>query len=140
VDDKSIVTLGTEYGKGLQLVNILRDYPQDVQAGRSYLPITGALSEDIKVAEPLFQEWRDIARRYLESGAQYVQAIRPMRVRFACALPVLIGIETLGKMKTVPPFGQKVKVTRARVYWLMLLSLLIAAVPGCANLLMRAKP
>ena len=140
VGDKSIVTLGTEFGKGLQLVNILRDYPQDVQAGRSYLPITGVLSEDIKVAEPLFQEWRDVARRYLESGAQYVQAIRPIRVRFACALPVLIGIETLGKMKTVPPAGQKIKVTRGRVYWLMLLSLLIAAVPGCDRVLMRAKP
>ena len=139
VDDKKIVTLGTEYGKGLQLVNVLRDYPQDVRLGRSYLPVTGPLSEDIKVAEPLFQEWRGVARRYLESGAQYVQAIRPIRVRFACALPVLIGIETLGKMKTVPPFGQKIKVSRGRVYWLMLLSLLIAAVPGCDRLVLRSK-
>ena len=139
VDDKKIIALGTEYGKGLQLVNVLRDYPQDVQLGRSYLPVTGALSEDIKMTEPLFQEWRDVARRYLESGAQYVQAIRPIRVRFACALPVLIGIETLGKMKTVPPFGQKIKVSRGRVYWLMLLSLLIAAVPGCDKVFMRAR-
>jgi farnesyl-diphosphate farnesyltransferase len=131
--------LGTEYGKGLQLVNVLRDYPQDVQLGRSYLPVTGALTEDIKMTEPLFQEWRDVARRYLESGAQYVQAIRPIRVRFACALPVLIGIETLGKMKTVPPFGQKIKVSRGRVYWLMLLSLLIAAVPGCDKVFMSAR-
>jgi len=139
VEDKKIVTLGTEYGKGLQLVNVLRDYPQDVRLGRSYLPVTGALSEDIKVAEPLFQEWRGVARRHLESGAQYVQAIRPIRVRFACALPVLIGIETLGKMKTVPPFGQKIKVSRGRVYWLMLLSLLIAAVPGCDRLVLSSK-
>ena len=139
IDGKKIVTLGTEYGKGLQLVNVLRDYPQDVRLGRSYLPVTSALSEDIKLAEPLFQEWRGVARRYLESGAQYVQAIRPIRVRFACALPVLIGIETLGKMKTVPPFGQKIKVTRGQVYWLMLLSLLIAAVPGCDKVLMRQQ-
>jgi farnesyl-diphosphate farnesyltransferase len=139
VDDKKIVTLGIEFGKGLQLVNILRDYPQDVQLGRSYLPVTGALSENIRVAEPLFQEWRSVARRYLESGVQYVQAIRPIRVRFACALPILIGIETLGKMKTVPPFGQKIKVTRGRVYWLMLLSLIIAAVPGSDEILMRQE-
>jgi farnesyl-diphosphate farnesyltransferase len=115
VDDKKIVTLGVEYGKGLQLVNVLRDYPQDVRLGRSYLPVTEALSEDIEVAEPLFQEWRGVAQRYLESGAQYVQAIRPIRVRFACALPVLIGIETLGKMKTLPASGQKIKVSRGRV-------------------------
>jgi farnesyl-diphosphate farnesyltransferase len=139
VEDKKIVTLGTEYGKGLQLVNVLRDYPQDVRLGRSYLPVTGALSDDVKVAEPLFQEWHGVARRHLESGAQYVQAIRPIRVRFACALPVLIGIETLGKMKTVPPFGQKIKVSRGRVYWLMLLSLLIAAVPGCDKLILGSK-
>jgi farnesyl-diphosphate farnesyltransferase len=139
VDDRKIVTLGTEYGKGLQLVNVLRDYPQDVRLGRSYLPVTGALSKDIKVAEPLFQEWRGVARRHLESGAQYVRAIRPIRVRFACALPVLIGIETLGKMKTVPPFGQKIKVSRGRVYWFMLLSLLIAAVPGCDRLVLGSK-
>jgi farnesyl-diphosphate farnesyltransferase len=88
----------------------------------------------------LFQEWRGVARRHLESGAQYVQAIRPIRVRFACALPVLIGIETLSKMKTVPPFGRKIKVSRGRVYWLMLLSLLIAVVPGCDKIMMRQRP
>src|ERR1700722_7188340 len=138
VDDEKIILLGTEYGKGLQLVNILRDYPQDLRLGRSYLPVTGALSEDAKVVEPMFQEWRVVAQRYLESGAQYVRTIRPIRVRFACALPVLIGVETLGKMKVVPRLGETVKVSRARLYWLMLMSLLIAAVPGCDRILMRA--
>jgi hypothetical protein len=42
-------------------------------------------------------------------------------------------------MKTVPPFGQKIKVSRGRVYWLMLLSLLIAAVPGCDKVFMSAR-
>jgi farnesyl-diphosphate farnesyltransferase len=137
VNDQEIVRLGIEYGKGLQLVNILRDYPQDVRLGRSYLPVTGALSGDLKVAEPLFQEWRAIAQRYLESGANYVRSIRPIKVRFACALPVLIGIDTIDKMKTVPPLGQKVKVSRGRVYWLMFLSLVIAAIPSADRLLMR---
>jgi farnesyl-diphosphate farnesyltransferase len=139
VNDQEIVRLGIEYGKGLQLVNILRDYPQDVRLGRSYLPVTGALSGDLKVAEPLFQEWRTIAQRYLEAGANCVRSIRPIKVRFACALPVLIGIDTLDKMKTVPPLGQKVKVSRGRVYWLMFLSLVIAAIPGADQLLMRPR-
>ena len=138
-NDQEIIKLGVEYGKGLQLVNILRDYPHDVQLGRSYLPVAGALSTDLKVAEPLFQEWRAIAQRYLESGAKYVRSIRPIRVRFACALPVLIGIETLDKMKIVPPLGQKVKVSRLRVYWLMLLSLAIAAIPGADRFFMRPQ-
>jgi farnesyl-diphosphate farnesyltransferase len=139
VGGEKIISLGTEYGKGLQLVNVLRDYPEDVRLGRSYLPVTGALSEDPRLAEPLFQEWRAKAQRYLDSGAQYVRAIRPIRVRFACALPVLIGIETLTKMKTVPRSGQKTKVSRGRVYWLMLLSLLIAAVPGCDRVILGSK-
>ena len=139
VDDQEIITLGIEYGKGLQLVNILRDYPHDMQLGRSYLPVAGALSTDLKVAESLFREWRAIARRYLESGAKYVRSIRPIRVRFACALPVLIGIDTLDKMKSVSPLGQKMKVSRGRVYWLMLLSMAIAAIPGVDRLFMRPR-
>jgi farnesyl-diphosphate farnesyltransferase len=139
VDGQEIITLGIEYGKGLQLVNILRDYPHDVQLGRSYLPVAGALSTDLNVANPLFQEWRTIAKRYLESGAKYVRLIRPIRVRFACALPVLIGIDTLDRMKSVPPLGQKIKVSRGRVYWLMLLSMAIAAIPGADRFLMRPR-
>jgi farnesyl-diphosphate farnesyltransferase len=137
--EQEIVTLGIEYGKGLQLVNILRDAPQDLQLGRSYLPVTGALASDLKAVEPLFQQWLTVARRYLESGATYVRSIRPVRVRFACALPILIGLETLDKMKTAPPAGQKVKVTRGRVYQLMLLSAVIAAVPGADQLFMRPR-
>jgi farnesyl-diphosphate farnesyltransferase len=151
--ESEIIKLGIEYGKGLQLVNILRDYPQDVQLGRSYLPVPGDMSTDPsvpgvdgdvgvptpKVAEPLFQEWREKAQHYLHSGTQYVRSIRPIRVRFACALPVLIGIETLDKMKTLPPQDQKIKVSRGRVYWLMLVSLLIAIVPGCDQIFMRSR-
>jgi farnesyl-diphosphate farnesyltransferase len=136
---EKIILLGTQYGKGLQLVNILRDYPQDLRLGRSYLPVKGALSEDPNLVGPIFQEWRSVAQRYLESGAQYVRAIRPIRVRFACALPVLIGIETLGKMRNIPSPERKIKVSRGRVYWLMLLSLLIAAVPGCDKVVLGSK-
>jgi farnesyl-diphosphate farnesyltransferase len=136
---EKIILLGTQYGKGLQLVNILRDYPQDLRLGRSYLPVKDALSEDPNLVGLIFQEWRSVAQRYLESGAQYVRAIRPIRVRFACALPVLIGIETLGKMRNIPSPERKIKVSRGRVYWLMLRSLLIAAVPGCDKVVLGSK-
>jgi farnesyl-diphosphate farnesyltransferase len=140
LDSQKILALGIEYGKGLQLVNILRDFPQDLQLGRSYLPVAGAISTDPKTVDPLFQHWRLVALRYLESGAQYVRSIRPTRVRFACALPVLIGIETLDKMRTAPLAGQKIKVSRNRVYQLMLRSLLIAIIPGVDQLSRRPRP
>ncbi len=43
--------LGTEFGKGLQLVNILRDFPTDIANGRSYLPVDDAhrLKENVGI-------------------------------------------------------------------------------------------
>ena len=38
--EAELLGLGRDFGKGLQLINILRDYPVDLQAGRSYLPIS----------------------------------------------------------------------------------------------------
>ena len=35
-----MVPIGIRYGKGLQLVNILRDLPQDLQKGRCYVPLS----------------------------------------------------------------------------------------------------
>jgi farnesyl-diphosphate farnesyltransferase len=136
-----IVSSGIEYGKGLQLVNVLRDFPNDVQSGRSYLPVTdlGGLSKDLKAAQPLFTEWRSVAAAYLDSGARYVQAIRPARVKFACALPILIGRETLKKLGTVPSAGKKVKVSRSGVYWFLILSLIIASVPGADKVLLPLR-
>jgi farnesyl-diphosphate farnesyltransferase len=138
VTGSEIVSLGIEYGKGLQLVNVLRDFPDDVQSGRSYLPVADLadLAKDLKAAQPLFTEWRTVAAAYLDSGARYVQSIRPPRVRFACALPVLIGKETLQKLGTVLTTGKKVKVSRVVVYWFSIISLIIAVVPGADQVLL----
>jgi farnesyl-diphosphate farnesyltransferase len=138
ISRSEIVSLGIEYGKGLQLVNVLRDFPDDLQSGRSYLPVTdlGDLRKDLKAAQPLFTEWRTVAAAYLESGARYVQSIRPPRVKFACALPVLIGRETLKKLGAVPYAGKKVKVSRGSVYWFSILSLITAVVPGADKVLL----
>jgi hypothetical protein len=77
-----------------------------------------------------------VAAAYLDSGARYVQSIRPPRVKFACALPVLIGRETLKKLGAVPSAGKKAKVSRGNVYWLSALSLIIAFVPGADKVLL----
>ena len=37
---EEMLGFGRDFGKGLQLVNILRDFPLDLQAGRSYLPVS----------------------------------------------------------------------------------------------------
>jgi farnesyl-diphosphate farnesyltransferase len=129
--------LGVDFGKGLQLINILRDFPVDVAHGRSYLPVHDPrlLKENVGLARPLFLEWHGRARHYLHSAWAYVCAVRPIRVRFACALPVLIGSRTLRKLDGSGVMGAKI--SRAELYWLMILASITAFVPPAAKLIGR---
>ena len=71
--------LGKDFGKGLQLINILRDYPVDLQAGRSYLPIPNLeeIASNPALARPEWERWRRRALDYLEEAWKYVIAVRP---------------------------------------------------------------
>lgn len=113
--------LGKDFGKGLQLVNILRDYPTDLKAGRSYLPISDpekvALSPTL--ARPEWERWRQRASGYLEEAWKYVTAVRPWRVRFACAVPVFIGVRTLFLLGGLSENRAGIKVSRSEVRRLM---------------------
>jgi farnesyl-diphosphate farnesyltransferase len=125
--------LGVEFGKGLQLVNILRDFSADIAQGRSYLPVDDPrlVKQNLELARPLFLEWQGRAWRYLHSAWAYVCAVRPTRVRFACALPVLIGARTLRKLDGPRVIGAKI--SRPEVYWLMMLSSIAASIPSVAK-------
>jgi farnesyl-diphosphate farnesyltransferase len=116
-----------DFGKGLQLINILRDLPADLRAGRCYLPEAQLASEgltpesllrDPARASSIFQFWAARAENLLQSGARYIAAVRPARVRIACFLPWKLGHETLSLMQLSPPLetGSKVKVSRNAVY------------------------
>lgn len=125
--------LSIEFGKSLQLVNILRDFPIDIAHGRSYLPVVDPrlVKTNPELARPLFLEWRGRACQYLRSAWAYVDAIRPTRVRFACALPVLIGARTLNKLDGPGVIGAKI--SRSEVYWLMIVALFVAVCPPAAS-------
>lgn len=79
--------LGRHYGKGLQLVNILRDEAEDEERGRRYLPGPR-------------EDWLGKARSYLEDGLNYARAVRGRRARMATVLPALIGLETLDLLES----------------------------------------
>ena len=127
--------LSIEFGKSLQLINILRDFSVDIAHGRSYLPMVDPLrvKANPEFVRPLFLEWRNRAWHYLRSGWAYVEAIRPIRVRFACALPALIGARTLDKLEG--PGVISAKISRREVYSLMILSSIVALVPAAAKLI-----
>ena len=129
-DFQERVRLGVRYGKGLQLINILRDMRPDWARGRVYLPEDALAARGVQVrdldTEGAWDAWRDYyrtllgrARGYLDDGWYYVSQIpfRERRLRLATALPALIGRDTLSKMDGRWPFDQTpVKVSRSLVY------------------------
>jgi len=85
--------LGANYGKGLQLVNILRDMPADLRQGRCYLPeielraagtSPSPLAHQPSKAQPVFDRWNAKAAEFLEDGHRYILALRSPKLRAAC--------------------------------------------------------
>jgi len=108
LDDKFLLTSAVQFGKGLQLVNVLRDLPRDLRRHRCYLPAEGLSDLGLKPDDlldpsqeprlrPLFDAYVDRAETYLRAGWAYTNGLprNQMRVRLACAWPILIGIDTL---------------------------------------------
>lgn len=97
--------LGIRFGKGLQLVNILRDVSADLAQGRGYLPSPHA-------------EWMEAARSHLADGLTYAAAMRLKRLHIAVALPARIGLDTLDAIRAAGPAAleHRVKIPRRRVW------------------------
>jgi len=134
-------TLAVEYGKGLQLINVLRDIGADLLAGRCYLPadelhslgITPAdLRQKAALAQPVLEQWRQRAEKGISAGIEYACAIQPWRVRLATVLPALIGARTLALLRDtgVAAFDRKVKVSRGEVRGILLTLFATFASPG----------
>lgn len=124
-----LVALGICFGKGLQLINVLRDAGADLRHGRCYLPVTtapGRLKGEPELAAGVYRLWLSRAVNQLEAAWTYTGHIRPRAIRFACALPALIGIRTLRRLTHAPPLSQGVKVSRCEVYRLAALAVAAA--------------
>ncbi|MCP5536512.1 MAG: squalene/phytoene synthase family protein [Akkermansiaceae bacterium] len=107
---------GANYGKGLQLINILRDLPGDLENGRCYLPGVEPANRDALMAQSA--RWRARARGYLEEGHDYACSLLHRRTRAATALPGLIGGRTLDWLDAADwqQLEQRVKIPRREVY------------------------
>ncbi len=138
LDEVQFLAQAVQFGKGLQLVNILRDLPADLKKGRCYLPADQLARHGLKPADLLlptsaekfcgvYQHWLDRAEAHLRAGWNYTNTIprSQMRVRLACAWPILIGVKTLtrlrvGNILTDP----RIKVPRAEVRKVVVRSIL----------------
>jgi farnesyl-diphosphate farnesyltransferase len=145
IDDIQFIADGIRFGKGLQLVNILRDLPADLKNGRCYLPmekLTGIglsptdllqPSNESKL-RPLYDSYLDLAESHLAAGWRYTNNLpfSQFRVRLACAWPVLLGAKTIEKLRAanVTQLQQRVKVSRGEVRGILLRSVLLCPFPG----------
>jgi farnesyl-diphosphate farnesyltransferase len=117
-----MLRMGKAFGQGLQLVNILRDFPVDLQSGRCYLPVSdpNTVAANPSLAQPQWQVWHQRANGYLQDAWNYVCAVRPPRVRFACAMPILIGVRTLRLLGDGAAMAPGIKVSRSEVKRMMI--------------------
>lgn len=109
---EEMMLLGIEYGKGLQLVNILRDRKKDAKLGRIYLP------------DSRFEETLQLAGHHLHSAEIYVRSILPFRLRTATALPVLLAKPTL-ELIAANPTADNVKISRSQVWKCLILAMTV---------------
>lgn len=149
--------LGIRFGKGLQLVNILRDIPKDLRIGRCYLPRQTLREAGLRPADllspettkkfrPLYQRYLDLTLAHLDCGRRYTLAIPTSlwRLRLACSWPILIALKTvalLRESRDVLDPARRVKVSRGEVYRIVLRSLLACRSNSWLNAIFdRASP
>ena len=148
LDDSTLISHGIRFGKGLQLVNVLRDLPRDLRSGRCYIPRSalaelGLAPQDLLEPSsfsrfrPLFQNYLKQAREYLSTGWAYTEALpyRQVRVRLACAWPLLIGVKTLVRLSAgnVLDDAQRIKISRAEIRRLIMSSVFRYPFPHAWN-------
>ena len=144
LDEAQLLADGIRFGKGLQLVNILRDLPADLKKGRCYLPtdklepaglIPEVLLSPANEAKfrPLFHNYLDQAESHLAAGWTYTNRLPfgQVRVRLACAWPILIGAKTIEKLRAASALDlqQHIKISRSQRRGILLRSTLFYPLP-----------
>jgi farnesyl-diphosphate farnesyltransferase len=108
--------LGIRFGKGLQLVNILRDIPKDLRIGRCYLPVAEPHRlldvGNFESVQSLYNRWLDTTVEHLDAGWQYTMAIpgKLWRLRLACTWPIWIGLGTVARLRRNNPLDPAVRI------------------------------
>lgn len=122
--ENHLIECGITYGKGLQLVNILRDLPTDLAHGRCYLPV--ADPHDTAVLMKTHRLWVERTLEQVGAGFSYAETLSSRRLRAATVLPALIARETLERLLVADwvTLQKRVKVPRSRVYLALLRALM----------------
>ena len=130
--------LGQHIGDALQIVNVLRDLPKDLQLGRCYFPqeqlsAYGLTPKDLtnpasaKRFEPIKRYWLLWGKEKLQHATKYWAALPKanLRTRAAVAWTILLTAYTFNKLAAQPDLlnpNKRVKVPRSTIYFTMLVT------------------
>lgn len=133
--------LGVRFGKALQLTNVIRDVPRDLQFGRCYLPADELAERQIRptdllhreysnTAWPIIKSLMELALSHYSSAEDYLVRIPrgATRLRLAALWPIAIGLSTLDKLARTPQWldpEQSAKIGRSGVYGIVARSLVV---------------
>lgn len=112
VINQKLLVFSASFGRGLQMVNIIRDIPGDWRNGRSYIPEEILLKyhltrqtlfkkENSSQANLLIQELIERAVVYLDAALNYFLLLpkKEARIRLFCLLPMFWAMRTLQKVQ-----------------------------------------
>ena len=151
-DSEKMFELGIRFGKALQMINILRDIPEDLGFGRCYIPLSRLKEVGLNPIElrdtsnhekfiPIYQSLLDITQGHLDAAEEYIQMlpVTQIRLKIACLLPVLIGQKTVNLLRTceILDSSKRVKVPRKVVKRLMIRCILSTMIPGGTKRLLK---
>ena len=151
-DEGRMYELSVRFGKALQMINIMRDIPEDLAMGRCYIPAP-ALSEigltptdlldqgNIERFKPLYSRYLDLTASHLEAAIEYIGMLphSQFRLRGACMLPVLIAYQTLGRLRegNVLDPTERIKISRDEVKQFLKQVALAVPFPGSGSKLLN---
>ena len=143
---------GVRFGKALQLINIVRDLPEDLRIGRCYIPegrlgeVGLATSDLLEPANmdrfrPLHHEYIARAEDHLDAAVAYIEMLphREYRVRLATILPVIIGQRTLALVRAgnALDIDGRIKVQRKEIKRLLRQTIFALPFKGASKRLLR---
>ena len=143
---------GVRFGKALQMINILRDIPADLELGRCYIPRKslgehGLTPRDLLDKSNmdsfrlLYDEYLDLTSQYLDSAVQYIEMIphSQFRLRGSCMLPVIIGKRTVSLLRERNVLDRKdiIKIKRSEIKDLVKKVIMTVPFKGSSQRLLR---
>ena len=138
-DSNYFLELSIDFGKALQLTNIIRDFNSDLIEGKCYIPKSilanhkldpsDLLNHSENKVEIALSELLELATQYYIRAAIYILYIPKSctRLRLAALWPFLIGVETLQKLsskKNMANLTSPFKVKRKWIYLMIIKSFL----------------